>query len=65
MALFYSLVHPLWHDRRGQDLVEYALLVGFVGVAGGVFFPTQLMPEISVIFSKVNDLFIQAAAQGS
>ncbi len=65
MAFLYSLAHRLWADRRGQDLVEYALIVGFVGVAGGVFFPTTLAPSISQIFSKLNDYFNQAGAQGS
>ena len=30
-------------DTRGQDLIEYALMAGFVAVAGGAIFPTTLM----------------------
>ena len=52
-ANFLHHVRALAADRRGQDLVEYALLVGFVGVACGAVFPTSVAPGISTIFSKV------------
>jgi Flp pilus assembly pilin Flp len=29
----------IWRDRRGQDLIEYALMAGFVAVAAGAAFP--------------------------
>ncbi len=40
-------------DTRGQDLIEYALLAGFVAVAAGAIFPTTIAPNISSIFSKI------------
>jgi pilus assembly protein Flp/PilA len=43
----------LWSDDRGQDLIEYALLAGFIAVAVAAIFPTALGPNISTIFSKV------------
>ena len=46
-------VEMLRTDVRGQDLVEYALLTGFVAVACGAIFPTSVAPSISTIFSKV------------
>jgi len=52
-------------NRRGQDLIEYALIGGFVAVAAGAIFPTTLMPDVSYIFSKVNMYFSEAASQGS
>jgi Flp pilus assembly pilin Flp len=55
----------MWTDARGQDLLEYALIAGFVAVAAGAIFPTTLMPSVSTIFSKIGSLFIQAASQGS
>ena len=64
-ALLYAVAHKLRNDTRGQDLVEYALMAGFVAVAGGAIFPTTLMPGVSTIFSKVADIFALAAAQGS
>jgi pilus assembly protein Flp/PilA len=64
-ALFYALAHKLRSDVRGQDLVEYALIAGFVAVAAGAIFPATLMPGVSTIFSKLADYFTQSAAQGS
>lgn len=46
----------LLRERRGQDLLEYAMLAGFVAVAGGAIFPTAVAPNISRIFSKVGSL---------
>jgi pilus assembly protein Flp/PilA len=40
-------------DLRGQDLIEYALMAGFVAVAAGAIFPQTLLPGISTIFSKI------------
>lgn len=47
-------------DQRGQDLIEYALLAGFVAVAAGAIFPTTLTPNISQIFSKLGSILSQA-----
>ena len=41
-------------DTRGQDLVEYALLAGFIAVAAGALLPT-IATSISTIFSKLED----------
>ena len=64
-ATLYARVYQLRYDRRGQDLVEYALMAGFVAVAGGAIFPSTLMPGISSIFSKINTYTASAASQGS
>jgi Flp pilus assembly pilin Flp len=29
----------IWHDERGDDLIEYALIAGFVAVAVGAAVP--------------------------
>jgi pilus assembly protein Flp/PilA len=50
-------------DTRGQDLIEYALMAGFVAVAAGAIVPSVAM-NISTIFSKVNSVVGGAAAQG-
>ena len=42
----------VWKDRRGQDLIEYALMAGFVAVAAGAIMP-GVATSISQIFSKV------------
>jgi Flp pilus assembly pilin Flp len=44
-------------DRRGQDLVEYALMAASIAVAAGAIFPTTVAPSISTIFSKVVSSF--------
>jgi pilus assembly protein Flp/PilA len=48
-------------DTRGQDLIEYALMAGFVAVAAGAIMP-GVSASISTIFSKVNSVMVQAAS---
>lgn len=43
----------LWRDRRGQDMIEYALMAAFLTVAVAAFFPTDIAPNISSVFSRV------------
>ena len=51
----------LWRDRRGQDLVEYALLAGFVAVAAGALLP-GISTSISTIFSQMGSVLTAAAS---
>ena len=30
----------IWKEKHGQDLIEYALMAGFVAVAAGALMPT-------------------------
>ena len=48
-----------WTDCEGQDLIEYALMAGFVAVAGGAAFP-PVATSISAIFSKVGSVMTGA-----
>jgi pilus assembly protein Flp/PilA len=41
-----------YRDTRGQDLIEYALMAGFVATAAGAIMPA-VSTSISTIFSKV------------
>ena len=50
----------LLRDTRGQDLVEYALLAGFVAVAAGALLP-GISVSISTIFSKLSSVLTVAA----
>ncbi len=50
----------LWKDSRGQDLIEYALMAGFVAVAAGALMP-NVSTSISTIFSKIQSALSQAA----
>jgi pilus assembly protein Flp/PilA len=54
----------LWKDTRGQDLIEYALMAGFVAVAAGAIMP-GVATSISTIFSKVALALSKSASQGS
>ena len=51
----------IWKDRKGQDLIEYALMAGFVAVAAGAVMP-GVASSINIVFSKVNSVMIGAAA---
>jgi len=51
----------IWKDNRGQDLIEYALMAGFVAVAAGAIMP-GVASSINVIFSQVNSIMISAAS---
>ena len=49
----------IWRDARGQDLIEYSLLVGFFVLAAGALFP-PFRDSIMTIFSKVASLMEEA-----
>ena len=51
----------IWRDRRGQDLIEYALMAGFVAVAAGAIMP-GVASSISTIFSEVASVMTSAAS---
>lgn len=51
----------LSRDRRGQDLIEYALMAGFVAVAAGAIMP-GVSSSISTIFSQVSSVMTAAAS---
>ena len=63
MKNFANLVWKLriWKDTRGQDLIEYALMAGFVAVAAGAVMP-GVSTQISTIFSKIESLLTTAAS---
>ena len=61
---FRLLLHKirlLAEDNEGQDLVEYALLAGFVAVAAGALLP-GISDSISLIFSKMASVLSAAAS---
>jgi Flp pilus assembly pilin Flp len=60
-ASYRALGWRLGRDPRGQDLIEYALMAGFVAVAAGALMPT-VATSISTVFSKVNSVMAHAAA---
>ena len=54
----------IWKDTRGQDLIEYALMAGFVAIAAGAIMPS-IATSISTIFSKIASVMGAASTQGS
>ena len=53
------LLRKLWGDRRGQDLIEYALMAGFVAVAAGAIMP-GVSNSISSICSKIGSVMLSS-----
>jgi Flp pilus assembly pilin Flp len=49
----------IWTDYCGQDLIEYALMAGFVAVAAGAIMP-NVAASISQIFSQVTSVLSNA-----
>jgi pilus assembly protein Flp/PilA len=52
----------IWRDTRGQDLIEYALMAGFVAVAAGAIMP-NIASSISTVFSQVSSVLSSASSQ--
>jgi pilus assembly protein Flp/PilA len=56
-----TLYLRILRDKKGQDLIEYALMAGFVAVAAGAIMPS-VSGSISTIFSKIGSVMAAAAA---
>ena len=62
MTYFIKLavrIQSILQDTAAQDLIEYALMAGFVAVAAGALVP-GIQDSISTIFSKVNSVIVSA-----
>ena len=57
----FAVKLQIWKDRRGQDLIEYALMAGFVAVAAAAVMP-GIGSSINIVFSKVNSVMVLAAS---
>jgi pilus assembly protein Flp/PilA len=55
------LALKIWRNKHGQDLIEYALMAGFVAVAAGALMPS-IASSISTVFSKISSVMASAAA---
>lgn len=65
----FALSLRIWMDAlrantAGQDLIEYALMAGFVAVAAGAIMPGVAV-NISRIFSSVGSVLFNSKNQGS
>jgi pilus assembly protein Flp/PilA len=63
MKNWISILRDL-KNTAGQDLIEYALMAGFVAVAAGAVMP-GVADSISSIFSQVGSVIDVASTQGS
>jgi pilus assembly protein Flp/PilA len=54
----------IWKDTQGQDLIEYALMVGFVALAAGALMP-NISSSISTVYTKIQTMLATAAGSGS
>ncbi len=52
----------LLKDSRGQDLIEYALMVGFVAVAAGALIP-GITTSMRSIFERISGVLENSANQ--
>lgn len=62
LTLLSLTLNRSWKDKRAQDLIEYALMAGFVAVAAGAIMP-NVASSISTIFSAVASVMAGAASQ--
>ena len=56
----WRFLKRLRRDCAGQDLIEYALMAGFVAVSAGALLPS-IATSISSIFSSVGSVVALAA----
>ena len=61
MTKLQAYVLRLVREEKAQDMVEYALLAGFIAVAAGAVLP-PISAQISIIFSKMGSLVTEAAS---
>jgi len=55
MTKLFNLIQSLKNDETAQDMVEYALLAGFIAVAAGAVLP-GISNSLNIIFSKMASL---------
>ncbi len=59
--MLFKYVLRFLKNTKGQDLIEYALMAGFVALAAGAIMPS-ISTDLSTIFSKVSSTMSNAAA---
>lgn len=62
MKNIYVRIQSFINDEKAQDMVEYALLAGFIAVAAGAVLP-GISTSISQIFSKMASVTTAAATK--
>lgn len=57
-------LQKLWRDDHGQDMVEYALLLGFIVLCAAAILTTT-RGQISTIWSTINSSLSSAVSTAS
>jgi len=60
--MYLIALRKLLANCKGQDLIEYALMAGFVAVAAGALMPA-IASSISTVFSNISSVMTVAASQ--
>jgi Flp pilus assembly pilin Flp len=60
MEKLKRLAIRLIQDNKGQDMVEYALLAGFIAVSAGALLP-PVADNISIIFTRIGSILTAAS----
>ena len=59
-----TLLQKLWREDEGQDMVEYALLLGFIVVCAAAIL-TSTRTQMSSIWSTINSSLSSAVNEAS
>ena len=59
-----SMLKAFWQEEDGQDMVEYALLLAFVALAG-VSLLSGISGSIKTVFTSINTNLTNAATASS
>ncbi|HME08785.1 MAG TPA: hypothetical protein VKG25_17135 [Bryobacteraceae bacterium] len=62
MTRIVTLCFQCWKNKRAQDLIEYALMAGFVAVSAGAIMPS-VANSISTVFSSIASVMSAASSQ--
>jgi Flp pilus assembly pilin Flp len=52
MNLCWVLVR-IWHDKRGQDMIEYALVAGMITLSAGFVAPSYIVVPVKALMNMV------------
>ena len=56
--LWHSIVSlRIWSDHHGQDLIDYAMIAGFIAVVSGMFLP-NVSQDVSRVYSELSRMLL-------
>jgi hypothetical protein len=52
--IWHSVIRlQIWSDPLGQDLIDYAMIAGFIAVVSGMFLP-NVSEDVSRVYSELS-----------